>query len=291
MTLAEVATVKADGLDIFYRHAGDPKSPVILLLHGFPSSSIEFRNLIPLLASRYRVIAPDLPGFGFTVVPETRGYKYTFANIATSITAFIDALNIKEFAVYIFDYGAPTGLRIAIERPHAVKAIITQNGNAYDEGFGKDFWAPVKEFWESGNSAEWRKVIENAVLTLEGVKTQYVHGHPDPAKIPPETYHLDYVLSTRPGFADINLDILYDYQSNIPLYPKFQEFLRSGVPVLAAWGKNDIIFVPPGAEAFKRDVNPKNLQLHWINSGHFAIENHEELMAGLILDFLKKYGF
>ena len=290
MASFQVSTVKADGLDIFYRHAGDPKDPVILLLHGFPSSSFQFRNLIPLLSKTHRVIAPDLPGFGFTVAPESRKYKYNFANIATSITAFLDVLQIKEFSVYIFDYGAPTALRIAIERPQAVKAIITQNGNAYEEGFGKEFWAPIRLLWESGNSPEWRKKITDAALNLEGVKTQYVLGHPNPAEIPPETYHLDYALTSRPGFIDINLDILNDYQSNVPLYPKFQEFLRSGVPVLAAWGKHDIIFIPPGAEAFKKDVKPENFELHWIDSGHFAIETNEQLVADLILKFLKKHG-
>ena len=291
MSPFQIATVKADGLDIFYRHAGNPQNPVILLLHGFPSSSFAFRNLIPLLAENYRVIAPDLPGFGFTVVPETRDYKYTFANIATSVMAFLDTLKVEEFAVYIFDYGAPTGIRIALERPHAVKAIITQNGNAYEEGFGKDFWAPVQQFWDSGNSAEWRRNIANAVLTPEGVKSQYTGGNPNAALVPPETYHLDFALSTRPGFADINLDILYDYQSNMSLYPKFQEFLRSGVAVLAVWGKNDTIFVPPGAEAYKKDVSPEKFELHWIDSGHFAIETNEKLMAGLILKFLQKMDY
>ena len=291
MSSFQVFTVKADGLDIFYREAGDPKNPVILLLHGFPSSSFQFRNLIPLLAKTHRVIAPDLPGFGFTAAPESRNYKYNFANIATSMTAFLDELKIKEFIVYIFDYGAPTALRIALERPQAIKAIITQNGNAYEEGFGNDFWAPIRQFWASGNSPEWRKILTDAALTLEGVKTQYVHGHPNPAAVPPETYNLDYALTSRPGFIDINLDILYDYQSNVPLYPKFQEYLRSsGVPVLAAWGKNDIIFIPPGAEAFKKDVKPEKLESHWIDSGHFAIENNEELIAGLILKFLEKHG-
>ena len=287
----QIATVKADGLDIFYRYAGNPNKPVILLLHGFPSSSFAFRNLIPLLAEKYHVIAPDLPGFGFTVVPASRGYKYTFANIATSTMAFLDALSVKEFAVYIFDYGAPTGLRIALERPHAVKAIITQNGNAYEDGFGKDFWAPVNQFWESGNSTEWRQNITNGALTLEGFKGQYVDGNPNAASVPPETYHLDYALSTRPGFVDINLDILYDYQNNVPLYPKFQEFLRSGVAVLAAWGKNDTIFVPAGAEAYKKDVSAEKFELHWIDSGHFALETNEGLMADLILKFLNKVKY
>ena len=291
MSTTQVAYVKVDGLDVFYRYAGDSRKPVILLLHGFPSSSFGFRNLIPLLAKSYRVIAPDLPGFGFTVVPSSRGYVYTFANIAATISAFLDELKIEEFAVYIFDYGAPVALRIALERPQAIKALITQNGNAYEEGFGKDFWAPIRQFWESGNSAEWRKIIADAALTPESVKSQYTIGHPNPTAIPPETFHLDYALSTRPGFVDINLDFLYDYQSNRPLYPKFQDFLRSGVPVLAAWGKNDAIFVAPGAEAYRKDVKEDKFELHLLDTGHFAIENHEELMAGLILDFLQKYDF
>lgn len=291
MSAAQVATVKADGLEFFYRHAGGKDKPVILLLHGFPSSSFAFRNIIPLLAKKYRVIAPDMPGFGFTVVPSARKYEYTFANMATSVASFIDALEIKEFAVYIFDYGAPVGLRIALDRPQAIKAIITQNGNAYEEGFGKEFWAPIRQFWDSGNSAEWRKNITDAALTLEGVKSQYTIGHPDPASIAPETYNLDYALTTRPGFVDINLDILYDYQNNIALYPKFQDFLRSGVPVLAAWGSKDQIFIFPGAEAYKRDVKEDQFELHSLNAGHFALENQEERMAGLMTKFLEKHNF
>lgn len=282
----EIQTVQADGVNILYRAAGPELAPIILLLHGYPASSFMFRNLIPLLATSYRVIAPDLPGFGFTEVPEARNYQYTFANLATTIEAFLDVLDITNFAVYIFDYGAPVGLRLALNRPEAVFAIVTQNGNAYVEGLGEDFWAPVQKYWESG-SLEDRNALRPSLL-LNATKTQYVHGSPHTERIPPETYHLDQALMDRPGNKDIQLDLYYDYRTNVELYPKFQEYFRSSnVPILAAWGKNDIIFIPAGAEAFKKDVT--RLELKWLDSGHFALETNERVMAGYIDEFLKKY--
>jgi pimeloyl-ACP methyl ester carboxylesterase len=285
---AEIATINADGVDIFYRSAGSMSAPVVLLLHGFPSSSHMFRNLIPLLSTQYRVIAPDLPGFGFTIVPEERKYNYTFANIATTIEALLDSLGIEKFAVYIFDYGAPTAFRIALNRPHAITAIVTQNGNAYEEGLGAEFWAPLQQYWATGD-VEAREKIRNAALNFETTKWQYTFGSPHPQSVPPETYHLDTALMLRPGNQDIQLDILYDYRTNIAVYPKFHEYLRSsGVPVLVVWGKNDPIFVPAGAEGFRKDV--KDLQVRYLNAPHFALETNEVEMAELMITFFEKRG-
>ncbi|KAE9365193.1 alpha/beta-hydrolase [Stipitochalara longipes BDJ] len=287
MATTKISSITVDGVDLFYRSAGSPSSPVILLLHGFPSSSHQYRNLIPLLASNYHVIAPDLPGFGFTVVPENRQYKYTFASLAITVGAFVDALKISKFAIYIFDYGAPTGLRLALERPEAITAIISQNGNAYVEGLGA-FWNPIKAYWASGSISD-REVLRNTILTFEATKWQYENGAPSPGSVSPETYYLDYTLMERPGNKDIQLDLFRDYGTNLPLYPKFQEYFRnSNVPVLAVWGKNDEIFIPPGAEAFKKDV--KRLEVHLLDAPHFAIETNERAFAGLILDFLQKHG-
>jgi len=284
----EVSTIKADGIDIFYRTAGSATSPVILLLHGFPSSSHQFRNLIPLLSTQYRVIAPDLPGFGFTHVPEERKYEYTFANITETIEAFVDALDVKKFAVYIFDYGAPTALRLALDRPEAITAIVTQNGNAYVEGFGAEFWAPIQKYWKS-NSTEDREAIRTAALNFDTTKWQYTFGSPHPGSIPPESYHLDAALLERPGNKDIQLDILKDYGTNVSLYPRFQEYFRnSKVPVLAVWGKNDPIFIKEGVEPFRRDV--KDLEIHYFDAGHFALETNEVEFAELISKFLAKHN-
>jgi pimeloyl-ACP methyl ester carboxylesterase len=290
MTSTKVSTIIADGVEIFYRHAGSPNSPVLLLLHGFPSSSHMFRNLIPLLSSKYNVIAPDLPGFGFTVVPESRNFKYTFASVTATITSFLDALSIDKFAVYIFDYGAPTAFRLALERPDAITALITQNGNAYVEGLGKDFWAPIQAYWASGASSD-REAIRMAALNFETTKWQYTFGSPHPNSIPPESYYLDAALLARPGNQDVQLDILYDYRTNVELYPSFQKWLKeSSVKVLVVWGKNDPIFVKEGAEAFRRDVQEGRLMIEWLDAGHFALETNEVKMAEFIKDFLGKHG-
>lgn len=287
MSEVKVATVKADGVNVFYRHGGAEDAPTILLLHGYPTSSHMFRNLIPLLTPKYRVIAPDLPSFGFTSVPESRNYKYTFENLSKTLSAFVDALSLKRFAIYIMDYGAPAGLRLALDRPEAVAAIITQNGNAYVEGFGEDFWAPLRKYWASG-APEDREAIRPAT-GLEAIKWQYTNGAPDADAIQPETYTLDKALIDRPGIVEIQLDLFYDYRTNVELYPRFQEYFRSsGVPVLAVWGKNDTIFVPPGAEAYRRDV--EQFELHWIDTGHFALELHEKEVAEKIDAFFSKFG-
>lgn len=285
MSVTQVSTVEADGVKIFYRHAGEEGKPVLLLLHGFPSSSFMFRNLIPLLAKDYRIVAPDLPGFGFTVVPEERKYTYGFESFAKTTAAFLDALSISRFAVYIFDYGAPTALRLALSRPDAVAAIVSQNGNAYVEGLGADFWAPVKKYWESGAREDREALV--SVVTMDVTRYQYEFGSPHPESIQPETYHLDQALLERPGIKDIQLDIFYDYRTNVDLYPAFQEYFRtSGVPVLAVWGKNDPIFVSPGADAFERDV--KVFEKHFLDAGHFALETNEVEVANLISEFFRK---
>jgi len=288
MSSTTISTVTADGVEVFYRRAGSPTSPILLLLHGFPSSSHMFRNLIPLLSSKYHIIAPDLPGFGFTVVPASRNYEYTFASITHTMTSFLDALSIEKFAVYVFDYGSPTAFRLALERPDAITALITQNGNAYLEGLGKDFWAPIQAYWASGASSD-REAIRTAALNFETTKWQYTFGHPDPGSIPPESYHLDAVLLARLGNGDVQLDILYDYRTNIELYPRFQQWLRnSDVKVLTVWGKNDPIFVKGGAEAFRRDVGEERLRVEWLDAGHFALETNEVEVAKLIGEFLGK---
>ena len=218
--LTSVNRVMADGVEVFYREAGPADAPVVLLLHGFPASSFQYRELIPRLADRYRVIAPDLPGFGFTEVPESRGYDYTFEALTGTILAFLDALKLERFAMYVFDYGAPVGLRIAMARPHSIAAIVSQNGNAYEEGLGAA-WAPIQRYW-SDPSAENRETLR-AVLTPAGVRSQYIDGTPHPEQVKPEGYTLDVALMQRPGNTDIQLDLFLDYRNNVKLYPEFQK--------------------------------------------------------------------
>jgi len=274
--------IEADGVRVFYREAGDPNAPVVLLLHGFPASSFQYRELIPRLADRYRVIAPDLPGFGFTEIPAARNYVYTFDGLAKTIEAFTDALNLKSYGLYIFDYGAPTGLRLAMAHPERVTAIVSQNGNAYEEGLG-DAWAPIRKYW-SDPSAENRNMIRGA-LTAEGMKREYSVGMPNADVVAPESYTLDAALLARPGNVDIQLDLFLDYANNVKLYPKFQEYFRtSKPPLLAIWGKNDLYFIPPGAEAFRRDI--PNATVQFLNTGHFALETHLEEIATAMRAFL-----
>ncbi len=282
-----VHRVEADGVQVFYRAAGDPAAPVVLLLHGFPTSSFMFRDLIPRLADQYRVIAPDLPGFGFTEIPEKRKYKYSFEALANTILAFTNALNLNRYAIYIFDYGAPTGLRLAMAHPERVTAIISQNGNAYEEGLG-DAWAPIRKYWAEP-TAENRDVIRKNVLTIEGTRWQYTHGVANPESVAPESYTLDQALLERPGNKEIQLDLFLDYASNVKLYPKFQEYFRkSKPPLLAIWGKNDPFFIPPGAEAYKKDV--PNARVQMLDTGHFAIETHCVEIAAAIREFLAANG-
>lgn len=285
MSSTSISTINADGIEVFYRHVGATTSSVILLLHGFPSSSHQFRNLIPILATTHRVIAPDFPGFGFTKVPTGRNYEYTFDNISKTIEAFVDALKLGKFSIYIFDYGAPVGLRLALRRPELIEAIISQNGNAYESGLGSS-WAPIQKYWLSG-TGEDRDAIR-PFLTLEGTRSQYVDGSPHPEKIQPETYYLDQALLDRQGNKEIQLDLFYDYRNNVALYPEFHNYFRaSGVPILAVWGKNDGFFIPPGAEAFASDV--ENFELHFLDASHFALETNEVEIGGYIINFLRRH--
>jgi pimeloyl-ACP methyl ester carboxylesterase len=279
--------IEADGVQVFYREAGDPHAPVVLLLHGFPSSSFMFRELIPRLADRYRVIAPDLPGFGFTGVPAKRNYKYTFEAIAKTIGAFTEALKLDRYAIYIFDYGAPTGLRLALAHPEKITAIVSQNGNAYEEGLG-DAWGPIRNYWAEP-TAQNREVIATNVLTLEGTRWQYTHGVANPDSVAPESYTLDMALMERPGNKDIQLDLFLNYASNVAMYPSFQEYFRkSKPPLLAIWGKGDPFFIPPGAEAFKKDL--PNARVQMLDTGHFALETHVVEIAAAMREFLDANG-
>jgi pimeloyl-ACP methyl ester carboxylesterase len=285
--VTSVHRVEADGIQIFYRAAGDPAAPVLLLLHGFPTSSFMFRDLIPRLADCYSVIAPDLPGFGFTEVPEKRKYTYSFEALAGTVQAFTDALGLTQYAIYVFDYGAPTGFRLAMRHPERVTGIISQNGNAYEEGLG-DAWGPIRTYW-SAPTAENREGIRQNILSLEGTRWQYTHGVANPEGVPPESYTLDAALLERPGNKEIQLDLFLDYASNVKLYPKFQEYLRnSKPPLLAIWGKNDPFFIPAGAEAYRKDL--PNAQVQFLDTGHFATETHSVEIAAAIKGFLETNG-
>ncbi len=274
--------VEADGVHVFFREAGQPDAPVILLLHGFPTSSFMFRELIPRLADKYRVIAPDLPGFGFTEVPAARGYTYSFDALAKTLEAFTDELKLKRYALYIFDYGAPTGLRMAMAHPERVSAIISQNGNAYEEGLG-EAWAPIQRYWSEPTRTNREAV--RAILNADGIKMQYTYGVPHPETIAPEGYTLDAAVIERPGNMEIQLDLFLDYRNNVKLYPKFQEYFRQAKPpLLAVWGRNDPFFIPPGAEAYKRDL--PSAQVEFLDTGHFATETHTPEIADAIRKFL-----
>jgi pimeloyl-ACP methyl ester carboxylesterase len=275
-------TVAVNGLKVFYREAGDRASPTILLLHGFPTSSHMFRELIPALADHYHVIAPDLPGFGFSDAPSREEFKYTFDHLAEIIGEFTEALSLSQYAIYVFDYGAPVGFRLALAHPERITAIISQNGNAYLEGLS-DGWNPIQAYWKDP-SAKNRATLR-AFLTPEATQWQYTHGVSTPEQLSPDAWTLDSALLARPGNDEIQLDLFGDYQSNVALYPKFQEFMRKHhPPLLAVWGKNDPFFLPAGAQAFKRD-NPE-AEVHLLDAGHFALESRGAEIATLIRDFL-----
>ena len=271
-----------DGKKIFYREAGAKSEPTILLLHGFPTSSHMFRNLIPALAEDYHVVAPDLPGFGFSITPDRKTFRYNFENLAKVIGKFVETIGLERFAIYVFDYGAPVGLRLALTYPERITAIISQNGNAYEEGLSER-WNPIQKYWKEPTEANRNALRE--FLKPETTKWQYTHGVADASQVAPESYTLDAALLARPGNDEIQLDLSLDYASNVALYPKFQEYFRTKQPpLLAVWGKNDPFFLPPGAQAFKRD-NP-NGEVKLLDTGHFALETHVEEIAREILDFL-----
>jgi len=280
--IPKTRTVKvSNGVDVFYREAGSKSNPTFLLLHGFPTSSNEFRHLITLLSPHYHILAPDLPGFGFTTTPSE--YAHTFANMADTIDAFIEELQIKKFAIYIFDYGAPTGLRLALKRPHDVLAIVSQSGNAYVDGLG-DFWDVVRPLWVDNPSQEDLDKAAGNLLTLDATKWQYETGAPHPETLDPAAWTLDQVLLDRPGQREIQLGLFRDYKNNVAMYPEFQRWFReSNVPILAVWGKNDLIFIPPGAEAFTRDS--KNVSVKFLDAGHFALESSLDEISSEILNF------
>ena len=280
MTTFRRAIVNGHG--IFYREAGARDAPTILLLHGFPTSSHMFRNLIPSLADRYHVIAPDLPGFGFSDAPDRKTFPYTFENLANAIDRFTQTIGLDRYAIYIFDYGAPVGLRLALAHPERITAIISQNGNAYEEGLSQG-WNPVQKYWKDPTSAN-RAALRD-FLTPEATKSQYVYGVEDETLVAPEAFALDSALLARAGNDEIQLDLFLDYASNVALYPKFQEYFRTHrPPLLAVWGKNDPFFLPQGAEAYRRDIPDAEVCL--IDTGHFALETHSSEIAAAILTFL-----
>jgi pimeloyl-ACP methyl ester carboxylesterase len=270
------------GLDIFFRETGPADGPVLLLLHSYPSSSFMFRNLIPLLAHVNHIIAPDLPGFGFSDKPPADQFEYSFDHLADIMQVFTDSLELKKFALYIFDYGAPVGLRLAMANREKISAIITQNGNAYEEGLGKE-WNPIQQYWKDDSQANRDEF--RAFLTIKGTVYQYQQGASDISLIAPETYTLDQHFLDQPGNIEIQLDLLRDYRNNVALYPKFHEYFREQKPpLLAVWGNRDPFFLPAGAEAYLRD-NP-NARLKFYDTGHFALETHTGEIAADILNFL-----
>ena len=274
--------VDVDGFNVFYREAGREDAPTLLLLHGFPSSSHMFRDLIPLLADRFHIVAPDLPGFGQSDMPARGTFSYTFENIAAIIDRFTEIIGLKKFAIYVFDYGAPTGFRIAAKHPERITAIISQNGNAYEEGLSEG-WNPIEAYWKDPSEAN-RDALRK-LLTPETTRWQYTHGVVEVSAVSPDGIALDNFYLARPGANEIQLDLFGDYKSNVAQYPKFQEYFRTHKPpFLALWGKNDPFFLPAGAEAFKRD-NP-NATVTFFDTGHFALETHADEIAAAIKNFL-----
>jgi len=272
-----------DGFNLFYREAGAAGAPKLLLLHGFPSAGHMFRDLIPLLADRFHIVAPDLPGFGQSDMPPREKFSYTFDNIARVIDRFTELIGFDRFAVYVFDYGAPTGFRLSLRHPERITAIISQNGNAYEEGLSEG-WNPIKTYWHYPSQPN-RNALR-AFLSPETTRWQYTYGVPDQTIVSPDGQNLDNFYLARPGADEVQLDLFGDYKSNVALYPSFQEYFRTHKPpLLAVWGKNDPFFVPPGAEAFKRD-NPHTI-VRFFDTGHFALETHASEIAENIRDFLK----
>jgi pimeloyl-ACP methyl ester carboxylesterase len=277
-------TATVDGVKIFYREAGPANGPVVLLLHGFPTSSHMFRSLIPLLADRYRVIAPDYPGFGQSDAPDHTQFAYSFAHYADLVDGLMGQLNASRYAMYVMDYGAPVGYRLALKHPERVTGLIVQNGNAYDEGL-RDFWNPIKSYWASG--AQKDRDALNGLVTLPITKFQYTDGVKDVSRISPDNWVQDQALLDRPGNRDVQLDLFYDYRTNVPLYPSFQAFFRKYKPAtLIVWGKNDKIFPAEGAAPYLRDL--PDAEMHLLDTGHFALEDKLDEMAPLIRDFLDR---
>jgi len=284
MTATHYRAAEVDGLKIFYREAGPQDAPVLLLLHGFPSAGHMFRDLIPLLADRLHLVAPDLPGFGQSDMPSRDQFKYTFDNLAGVIGRFTEVIGLERFAIYIFDYGAPVGLRVAIKHPERISAIISQNGNAYEEGLSEG-WSPIQAYWRAPTQAN-RDALRG-FLTPETTRFQYTHGVADPSLVSPDGRSLDDYYLARPGAHEVQLDLLLDYASNVALYPDFHAYFRNQQPpFLAAWGKNDPFFLPAGAEAFKRDI--PRADVRFFDTGHFALETHCAEITEVIREFLDR---
>jgi len=281
MGIVNFRKVGVDGIKVFYREAGPKDAPTILLLHGFPTASHMFRDLIPQLADRFRLIAPDLPGFGQSDMPTRNAFTYTFENIANVIDRFAEVIGLHRFAMYVFDYGAPVGFRLAVRHPDRVTALIAQNGNAYEEGLSAG-WNPIRAYWQQ--ASEVNREALRSFLTPETTRWQYTQGVPDVAAVSPDGYSLDNFYLARPGADEIQLDLFGNYKSNIALYPTFQNYFRTHKPrFLAVWGKNDPFFLPAGAEAFRRDI--PDAMVHFFETGHFALETHASEIAAMIRDF------
>jgi len=283
MTKIKNQTITVDGQTIFYREAGDKENaPTILLLHGFPTSSHMFRNLIPALADKFHLVAPDYPGFGYSSMPAVDKFEYTFDHLAEIVDKFISQIGVESYSLYVMDYGAPVGYRLAVKHPEKIEALIVQNGNAYEEGLG-EFWEPLKAYWIDPN--EKNKNALKKFLTMEATRWQYTHGVKNENAINPDNWIHDQLLLDRPGNNEIQLQLFYDYKSNLPLYPHWQEYFRKyQPPTLVVWGKNDMIFPKEGAIPYQHDL--KNIQIHLLNTGHFALEEESELIAELISHFL-----
>jgi len=283
MTKIKNQTITVDGQTVFYREAGDKENaPTILLLHGFPTSSHMFRNLIPALADKFHLVAPDYPGFGYSSMPSAEKFEYTFDHLAEIVDKFLKQIGVERYSLYVMDYGAPIGYRIAVKHPEKIEALIVQNGNAYEEGLG-EFWEPLRAYWDEPN--EKNKNALKKFLTMEATRWQYTHGVKNENTINPDNWIHDQLLLDRPGNNEIQLQLFYDYKSNPPLYPQWQEYFRKyQPPTLVVWGKNDIIFPKEGAIPYQHDL--KNIQIHLLNTGHFALEEESELIAELISRFL-----
>jgi len=284
MTKIRYRKTNVDGFNVFYREAGRADAPALLLLHGFPSAGHLFRELIPMLSDRFRVIAPDLPGFGQSDMPPRDKFSYTFAKLAEVIERFTEVIGLARFAIYVFDYGAPTGFRMALRHPERITAIISQNGNAYEEGLSEG-WNPIRAYWQDPSKAN--RAALRAFLSPETTVWQYTHGVADTSLVSPDGYSLDNFYLARPGADEVQLDLFGDYKSNVAMYPEFQAYFRKyKPPLLAAWGKNDPFFLPPGAEAFKRDI--PGAEVRFFDTGHFALETHCEEIATAIREFLPR---
>ena len=280
-------TVKIDGLDIFYREAGPKDAPTVLLLHGFPSSSHMFRNLIPALADKYHVVAPDYPGFGHSSAPPVDKFDYTFDKFAEVVEKFTEKVGLKAYTLYVQDYGAPVGYRLAAKHPERVTGLVVQNGNAYDEGLDNDFWKPLKAYWKDRTEANAKPL--RGFLTLEATKWQYTHGVRNAEAVSPDTWTFDQAMLDRPGNKEVQLALFHSYGSNPPLYPAWQAYFRKHQPpTLIVWGKNDTIFPAEGAHPYKRDL--KSVEFHLLDTGHFALEEDGDRIAALIRGFLGKHG-